>query len=329
MEDYYLFSSGKLERKDNTIRMIKDDGKYKDLKIEVTRDIYIFGKLQVNTDCLNYLSQNKIPIHFFNYYGYYTGSFYPREQNVSGTLLIRQVMAYENSTRRLYYAKKFVLGATQNLLRNLKYYNRKKFDLKSYINDIEELQRRINSVQNIKELMGLEGLIHKSYYSAWNTIFNGKADFTKRIRRPPDNMVNTLISFLNTLMYTTCISEIYVTQLNPTISYLHTTMERRFSLCLDISEIFKPLIVDRLIFSLINKKIITEKDFEQKSNYCYLKTKGRQKILREYDNYLKNKIRHRTLHREVSYRHLIRLECYKLIKSLIEGEVYEPFKIWW
>lgn len=96
--------------------------------------------------------------------------------------------------------------------------------------------------------MGLEGLIHKSYYSAWNTIFNGKADFTKRIRRPPDNMVNTLISFLNTLMYTTCISEIYVTQLNPTISYLHTTMERRFSLCLDISEIFKPLIVDRLIF---------------------------------------------------------------------------------
>lgn len=90
-------------------------------------------------------------------------------------------------------------------------------------------------------------------------------------------------------MYTTCISEIYVTQLNPTISYLHTTMERRFSLCLDISEIFKPLIVDRLIFSLINKKIITEKDFEQKSNYCYLKNKGKQKVLREYDNYLKIK----------------------------------------
>lgn len=80
---------------------------------------------------------------------------------------------------------------------------------------------------------------------------------------------------------------------------------------------------------MINKKIITEKDFEQKSNYCYLKNKGKQKVLREYDNYLKNKIHHRTLHRKVSYRHLIRLECYKLIKSLIEGEVYEPFKIWW
>lgn len=329
MEDYYLFSSGKLERKDNTIRLTRPDGKYKDLKIEVTRDIYLFGEVNLNSKCLNYLAQNKIPVHFFNYYGFYTGSFYPKEQNISGTLLIQQVEAYKDAERRLYYAKKFVLGASQNLLRNLKYYQRKGKNLQDFIQQIDTLVKKINHTTTVNDLMGIEGMIHRIYYSSWQNIFNKDVDFSKRVRRPPDNMVNTLISFLNTLMYTTCLSEIYVTQLNPTISYLHSTTDRRFSLCLDVSEVFKPLIVDRLIFALINKGIVSENDFDKKSNFCFLKSNTKQKIVREYDSYLKKKIRHRTLHREVSYRHLIRLECYKLIKSLVEGEAYEPFKIWW
>lgn len=59
MEDYYLFSSGKLERKDNTVRLTRSDGKYKDLKIDVTRSIYLFGEVSTNTKCLNYLAQKK------------------------------------------------------------------------------------------------------------------------------------------------------------------------------------------------------------------------------------------------------------------------------
>lgn len=65
---------------------------------------------------------------------------------------------------------------------------------------------------------------------------------------PPDNMINSLISFVNSLIYAKTLSEVYHTQLNPTISYLHQPGARRFSLCLDLSEIFKPLIADRLIF---------------------------------------------------------------------------------
>jgi len=84
-------------------------------------------------------------------------------------------------------------------------------------------------------------------------------------------MINSLISFVNSLIYTTVLSEIYKTQLNPTISYLHEPGVKRFSLCLDIAEIFKPLIGDRMIFSLLNKNQITEDDFEEDSNYLYLK----------------------------------------------------------
>jgi CRISPR-associated protein Cas1 len=132
-------------------------------------------------------------------------------------------------------------------------------------------------------------------------------------------MVNTRI----------CLSEIYITQLNPTISYLHTSLERRFSLSLDISEIFKPLLVDRIIFNLINRGIINENDVESNSNYCYLKTTSLRKVTQMFDEYLQKTIMHRQLHRKVSYRRLIRLECYKLIKDLMGEQEYQPFKLWW
>jgi CRISP-associated protein Cas1 len=329
IESYYLYSSGTLSRKDNVIRMETADGRKKDLKIEMTRDIYLFGEVTTNTKCLNYLSEMKIPVHFFNYYGYYTGTFYPREKNVSGKLLVQQVYHSAEEEKRIILARKFVDGATANCLRNLQYYRRRGKEVERQITEIEAVRKRIPRTNEVEELMGLEGNIHQIYYSAWETIFNDEIEFKQRVRRPPDNMVNTLISYLNMLTYSACLSEIYVSQLNPTISYLHSNSERRFSLSLDIAEIFKPLIVDRLIFSLINKKIITEKDFETGSNGNYLKQTGQQKVLRQFDERLNKTIRHRELKRNVSYRKLMRLECYKLIKHLMSDKEYEPFKIWW
>ena len=98
---------------------------------------------------------------------------------------------------------------------------------------------------------------------------------------------------------------------------------------MDIAEIFKPLLADRVIFALMNKKMITEKDFEKELNYCYLNEAGRKVFLKEYDDKLKTTIQHRSLKKQVSYRHLIRLECYKLIKHILGDKEYQPFKIWW
>lgn len=324
MENYYIFSNGELKRKDNNI-CFND----RFLKIEMTNDIYLFGEVELNTKCLNFLGQNKVAIHFFNYYGFYTGSFYPKETNVSGKVLIKQVEFYQDLDKRLEIAKEIVRSASDNIFRNLRYYNGRGKDIKNQMELIKSLQNEIEKVQSISELMGVEGNIRKIYYSAWNILVNQEIEFEKRVKRPPDNMINTLISFINSLMYTTCLSEIYKTQLNPVISYLHSAGERRFSLCLDISEIFKPLIVDRMIFSLLNKNIITEEDFEKDSNYYYLKDKGRKKILEEYEKRLKSVITHKELKREVSYQYLIRLECYKLIKHILGDKTYEGFKMWW
>ena len=329
MENYYLFANGELKRKDNNISIITEDKGTKDLKIEVMNDIYLFGEISTNTKCINYLGQMKVPVHFFNYYGFYTGSFYPKETNVSGNLLIKQVEYYTDNEKRSEIAKEFIESAAFNIYRNLRYYNGRGKDLENVMGQIKGLQKELSKAENVNEIMGIEGNIRKVYYSAWKEIINQEIDFEKRVKRPPDNMINTLISFVNSLIYTTCLSEIYKTQLNPTISYLHSAGERRFSLCLDVAEIFKPLIGDRLIFSLLNKNMITEKDLGKGSNFYYLKENGRKKILKEYDERLKQTIKHKDLGREVSYSYLIRLECYKLIKHILGDKKYEGFKMWW
>jgi CRISPR-associated protein Cas1 len=326
---YYLFSSGELKRHDNTLRFIKSDGHKVDIPIEKVYDIYIFGETTINTKLLNFLSRTGIVLHFFNYYEFYTGSFYPREKLVSGDLLVYQVQHYLDFDKRIFLAKKFVAGSAQNILRNLKYYNTRGKNVENAITLIEQLLLELENATDIQQIMGLEGNIRKNYYKEWNTIIDQEINFEKRVKRPPDNMINSLISFMNSLVYTRVLTEIYKTQLNPTISYLHEPSNKRFSLSLDIAEIFKPLLADRLIFSLLNKNMIDETDFDNDYNFLKLKDSALRLILKEFDKRLLTTLKHRTLNKSVSYRYLIRLDLYKLIKHLLGEKEFNSFKIWW
>ena len=328
-QSYYLYKSGRIQRKDNTLEIVYKDNTKRSIPIERINDIYVMTEFDFNTSLITYLSQFGINVHFFNYYGFYTGTYYPKESLVSGKLLIKQVENYTNKEKRLYIAKAFIEAASYNIYRNLTYYNNRGKNLEEYMKEIEFLRTQIKLCKDVPELMGIEGNIRKVYYDAWNLIINQDLEFEKRVKNPPDNAVNSLISYVNTIIYTRVLSEIYKTQLNPTISYLHEPSERRFSLCLDIAEIFKPIIGDRLIFSMLNKKQITENDFEKGLNFLYLKENARKEITKEMDLKLQTTIKHKTLGREVSYEYLMRLEIYKLIKYLLEDKPYEGFKMWW
>jgi CRISPR-associated protein Cas1 len=319
-KNYYLLSDGILKRRENTVYFINKDGK-KPIPINKIYSIYAYGSLTFSSQAIHLLAKEGIPVHFFNYYGYYDGSFYPREQLLSGDLIIKQAQHYLDHKKRIIIAKKFVEGAAKNMEKVLKYYNIE--------NKISSILPDLTSCNIITEVMNVEGRMRANYYQKMNEILPESFKIDKRVKRPPNNMINALISFGNSLVYSTVLSELYNTQLNPTISYLHEPSERRFSLALDLSEIFKPILVDRLIFYLVNKRMLSEDDFEKDLNYCLLNDKGRKIFLKEYDERLKKTIKHRELNRNVSYKRLIRLEAYKLIKHILGSKEYKPFVMWW
>lgn len=328
-QSFYVYNNGDLKRKDNTLQFTTYEGEKRDIPIERISDIYVMSEMTFNTAFINYISQYGIPVHFFNYYNYYTGSYYPKESLLAGQLLVKQVEHYSNYDNRIIIARKIIEAAADNIYRNLRYYNGRGKDVSLIMSEIDSLRKNILKAKSIEELMGIEGNIRRVYYSAWNVIVDQDIQFEKRTMHPPDNMINSLISYVNSLVYAKTLSEIYHTQLNPTVSYLHEPGSRRYSLCLDLSEVFKPLIGDRLIFSLLNRKQITEDSFTKELNFLHLKREASKLIVTEFENRLKTTIMHKELGKQVSYQYLIRLEAYKLVKHLIGEKNYEGFKIWW
>lgn len=322
-----------MEREFNTIYLFYKDENGKEnrriLPITKIYSIYCYGRVTIKSGALAYLMDKGIIVHFFNKYGFYEGSFYPRKKLISGDLLIKQAEYCLNYHKRMEIAREFVRGAVENILANLKYYDREGKDLQKEIEKIVDLSLEIDATNSTEELMAIEGNVREIYYKAFNKFLPKDFHFDKRVRQPPSNRINALISFGNSLVYSTCLTEIYKTQLNPTISYLHEPSERRFSLSLDIAEIFKPLLADRVIFKLVNKKIVDKNDFRKELKACLLNDSGKRKFLQAYDDKLRTTIKHRSLRRNVSYQRLIRLECYKLIKHLLGEKEYKAFRIWW
>lgn len=300
--------------------------------IEDVEAFYLFGETDLNTKLLNFAARHKVPIHVFNYYGFYSGTFYGRHEVNSGFMLVKQVHHYSDAKKRMAIAHAFVDGASFNILKNLKYYGSasRGRDMSTHVAAIEVERTKIAFARDIATLMGIEGTIRKLYYAAWPLILSASwAEFTKRVKRPPDNPINALTSFGNSMCYTLALSEIYRTPLSPLISFLHEPGARRYSLSLDIAEIFKPILCDRLLFKLVNNGELRPQHFEEKLNFCYLKESGRKIFVAAWEERLKQTIEHRGLGRKVSYRRLVRLECYRLERHIMGIDTYEPFKIWW
>ena len=330
---YYLFNPGTLSRRDNTLKFTPVNEEDKEQKprylpVEGVDELFVFGELKTNSALLNFLGKSQISVHFFDYYENYTGSFMPKDYLLSGKTLVRQVQYYTSKTKRIVIAKKIIEAAAFNMTKNLKYYENRGKDLSLQIDTIESFSLKVNETEQVDELMGIEGNIRMNYYDAFDEILND-FEMAGRSKQPPRNEVNALISFGNMMCYSQCLRAIHQTQLNPTISYLHEPGERRYSLALDIAEIFKPLLVDRVIFKVLNRKEISSSDFEEKANRIFLKEKGKKVFVQAFENRLTETFKHRKLNRNVSYKYLIRLECYKLIKHIMGIEDYKPFKMYW
>ena len=356
---YYLFSNGRLRRRHNTLCLERatdartpgaeaaDDGlpsgeptgDRQPFPVEQVESLYAFGEIDVNSKLVTFLAQRHIPLFFFDYYGHFTATIYPRDELLSGRLKVEQVRHYLSRKRRLRLARAFVEAATYNILRVLKYYAPRLPEadgeaVRATCARVEAERLGIEGCEAIDRLMSIEGRVREAYYRTWPAIL-GEAGaafpFERRERRPPSNAMNALVSFGNALCYSVALRQLYRTALDPTVSYLHEPGDRRFSLALDVAEVFKPLLVDRAIFRLVKTGAITPEHFEPRLGGMYLSEKGRRVFVEHWDERLRKTIQHRGLERRVSYERLVRLEGYRLVRHLCDPkrDPYEGFRMWW
>jgi CRISPR-associated protein Cas1 len=321
----YIFSMGQIQRKDNSIAFKNEKG-WSYVPVEGVREIYFMNEVSLNTKFLDFAARAGIVLHFFNYHGGYSGTFYPRERYISGRLKIAQVQAYLQ--RRLDVARPIVRATARNL-RELLYhhYRHGKKELKPTIDYLGgEVERLLEAAPDIKRVLFVEGQVWVRFFESFKEILPPDFWMERRIKRPPDNPINALIGFGNTLLYTKTISAIYQTHLDQAISYLHEPQEARFSLSLDLSEVFKPVVVYRTIFDLVNRRRLqVKKHFDARVNYAMLNEEGKKIFIQAFEERLGQKFAHATLKRKVSYQSAIKYDGYKLIRFLLEDRPFEPF----
>lgn len=326
-ETRYIFSTGDLFQKDLSICFKNDKGNFY-IPIKDTKEIYCFNEITLTTKLLNLFSKAGIVVHFFGYHGNYVGTYYPKDYLLSGRLVVNQVLTYEKN--RLPVAKEIVKGIGTNIRVVLyHYYRHGKDEIKPYIDWLkDDLASLVDLTKDIKQLLSVEGEIWTRFYSSFRFILPEDFIMSKRVKRPPDNPINALISFGNTLLYTKTISQLFNTHLNQTVSFLHEPSERRFSLSLDLSEVFKPVIVYRTIFDCVNnRKITVSKHFDIKLNYALLNETGKKIFIDEFENRLNQTFEHPRLKRRVTYKQAIKIDAYKLIKYIMEGKKFIPFNL--
>ncbi len=299
------------------------------IPIENTAAICCFSNVIFDSSLLSYTARYNIPVIIFDNFAP-VGTFFNNFSHSDGDLTIFQSLHFISKSKRLAIARKLVHGAIANKIVNLAYYSNRYKLINFDVHRFSPIIQQIYQAKDINSLMLIEAQAQKLYFAHFNLILkNPDFSFSKRVFNPPTDPINALLSFVYALLYATITTEIAPTFLNPFISYLHEPGSNRFSLIWDFSEIFKPIICDRIVFKLINSKIIKPNMFDFSNDKCLLNKIGRQKVVAAFNNKIKTTIFNREAKKQQSYRTIIRYEFYKFIRYLKNENDYKPIKMWW
>ena len=323
----YLYKSGQLLCKDYSL-ILKDKKDYVSyIPIEQIDTLICFGEISINKRTLSLLNKHNIVILFFNFYGQYIGRFTPK-QYLDGKILINQIHIFENETIRYHIARTMIISSLKNCLALLKYYNKKQFPLLDNIIEIESIIKECNN-KSVTELLLLEAQAKKIYFNSFDIILEKeKYHFIKRTKNPPLNEINALLSYGYSLLYANYISVIDRSRLYSQISFVHSLTKCIESLQLDLADILKPVLIDRLVLSLCRHKSLKDEYFDYKKDSCYLNKKGVKFFVEKYENYLLKTIK--INNKYYSYRNLISREVHLLSNYIAnESNDYKPYIMKW
>lgn len=327
--NHHIFADGTLSRSESTLRIDTLDGQIEYLPVESIDALYLHGQIDFNTRALGLLNEHGVAVHIFGWKDYYRGSYLPKRGQVSGNAVVSQVRAYDDSARRLEIGQQIIVASIHNMRANVQYYDGRRDGFSDAVDELGDHKEDVEDTSTINELRAVEGNARKTYYRCFDSILRDPFQLAKREYNPPTNEANALISFLNGMVYTTSVSAIRKTALDPTIGFVHEPGERRFTLSLDIADIFKPILADRLIFRLVNRQQVTLDDFEDELDGCLLTENGRLTVLEAFEETLDETVHHPRLERQVSYKTLIQTDVYSLKKHVLTDERYHPTERWW
>jgi CRISPR-associated protein Cas1 len=320
MDALYLSSPVQIKRHENTIQVIGQDGKKTRFPVESLKHVIAAHDVRFNGSLLSLLNKHEVRVTVLDYYGHVTCTVEPAGQPTSGAVHLKQAAAILDPERRIAIARSIIGAALRSIAANLRYHAYRGHEkLKPAIVEINECIERAKTAEDVQTLMGWEGQARMSYYNAWEQI-SPALTLRRRSRRPPADRVNCLLSFLNSLVYALCLNEIRKSQLDPTLSFIHSPQQTRYSLALDLAELFKPVLADRILFTLINRGELKDGHFDEQPGVCLLSATGRKLVLTTFSKRVDG-----DLQAERTYRQRILEEVFALQADLLGVRHYSPF----
>ena len=314
---------------DERLTVKADKKKLLDVPLIKIDGLVILGRATISPALVNELLERKIPLSFLTATGRYKGCLQPE---LTKNIFVRkaQWLAAGETQAAIHLVRGFVRGKLKNY-RNLLMRRRReypKLDLDSAITKLEQAIEPIDSTNNIDSLRGLEGAGSAAYFGSFNQLVrNTNFEFKSRVRRPPTDPVNSLLSLGYSLLRHDVQSAVNIVGFDPYLGYLHYQRYGRPSLALDLMEEFRPLIVDAMVLNAINKEKLTPDDFisEPLSNAVSLTKEGLKIFLRLYEQKKQSKFKHPVLKRQCTYQEAFEIQARLIAKYLMaETDKYPP-----
>lgn len=324
--EYHILQNGILNKKDYALLFENDKEKFH-IPVEVVDQINIYGDVFISPNVLKIFGEKNIRLSYFDKYGNLIGNYLPEGYSKDAGTVLKQCKLYNDNDMRVELAKRMEIEGIHNMRANIRYYSKKKEELKSYVAVLGQYVAEINEEKSIEGLLLIEARARQKYYSAFNIILNNTDfSFDKRTKMPPRDELNSMISFGNTVLYNQFLQIIWKTSLDPRIGVIHAANRRSHSLNLDFADVFKPIIVDRVIFTLVNcQKIKKNRDFEMDSNGGVLMNKeGKRIFIEEFEKKMNSRIVIKG--NSKTYRQLMIEEVMQFQKFTLLGEKYKPYK---
>lgn len=331
MATLYLSEQGAVVRREqNRIVVEHNNSKLAEIHEFKLQRVVVYGNVQLTTPVIGLLLDRGIDTTFLSTHGKLKGRLAPLATN-NAILRVRQHQKLGNTSFAVRLARSFIEGKIANCLSLLSRHQRNhpETELMPAINRISALTGRLDQLNDLDSLRGLEGQAAAVYFDNFEKLLRRGWSFNKRERRPPRDPVNALLSLGYTLLYNESIGALTAVGCDPYPGFLHTPGFGRCSLALDLMEEFRPLFADRLALSLLNLSILSPTDFEPADNGgILLSGKGLKAFFREYERLVSAEFLHNRTSARTSLRRALHEQAHALRRTLMRDIPYSPFNGW-